>query len=242
MLEFALNKDNTPEQKKARIEAFAHNILMQEKTRWIDDLIEFIRIENELPLTMRQSIVETVNEWIWDATDKDRLEYLRDNLMSIEADSPMINDILRTLFCYHKWLFDELELTPETEPETKKEAQKTPDFTFKNNFNSDTSEKIIDHFKPFFVGGSWMTESDFQKWLRCAFETRTPLPEDEKIRITKTTKKNVRAVFYDYWKNRSNETNQAKSPHYRTAEHYAKLLSDYIAGDTTINVLKNWNS
>jgi hypothetical protein len=97
--------------------------------------------------------------------------------------------------------------------------------TIINNFNGDSVDNIIDHFRSL---EKLMNNGEFMQWIKQAFELQVP-PERKFKLIGKYTKSEIRNLFHSYWKNSGKQGDRGE---------YAILLSDYFEGfplDTTLN-------
>lgn len=97
--------------------------------------------------------------------------------------------------------------------------------TIINNFNGDSVDDIIGHFRSL---EKLMNNGEFMQWIKLAFELQEP-PERKFKLIVKYTKREIRKLFHSYWKNSGKQGDRGE---------YAILLSDYFEGfpyDTTMN-------
>lgn len=112
----------------------------------------------------------------------------------------------------------------QSEPPTP-QPEADPVETIINNFNGDSVDNIIDHFRSL---EKLMNNGEFMQWIKQAFELQEP-PERKFKLIGKHTKREIGRLFHSYWKNSGEHGDRGK---------YAILLSDYFEGfpyDTTMN-------
>ena len=112
----------------------------------------------------------------------------------------------------------------QSEPPTP-QPEADPVETIINNFNGDSVDDIIGHFRSL---EKLMNNGEFMQWIKLAFELQEP-PERKFKLIVKYTKREIRKLFHSYWKNSGKQGDRGE---------YAILLSDYFEGfpyDTTMN-------
>jgi hypothetical protein len=117
----------------------------------------------------------------------------------------------------------DMKRTQSEPPAPQPEAD--PVETIINNFNGDSVDNIIDHFRSL---EKLMNNGEFMQWIKQAFELQEP-PERKFKLIVKFTKREIRNLFHSYWKNSGKQGDRGE---------YAILLSDYFEGfpyDTTMN-------
>lgn len=117
----------------------------------------------------------------------------------------------------------------QSEPQTPQpEADPVDIETIINNFNSDDIDGIIEHFRSL---EKYMKNGEFMKWIKQAFEMQEI--SERKFEITgEYTKKEIRNLFYTYWKNSGEHGNR---------KEYVKLLSDYFEKFPFENTMNNFN-
>lgn len=119
----------------------------------------------------------------------------------------------------------DMKRTQTESPAPQREADPVVIETMINNFNGDNIDKVKDHFRSL---EKYMNNGEFEQWIKQAFELQEP-PERKFKLIVKYTKREIRNLFYSYWKNSGKHGNKEK---------YVILLSDYFEGfpyDTTMN-------
>lgn len=102
----------------------------------------------------------------------------------------------------------------QSEPPTP-QPEADPVETIINNFNSDSVNDIIDHFRSL---EKLMNNGEFMQWIKLAFEKQEP-PERKFKLIGKYKKGDIRKLFHTYWRSSGKQGNR---------EVYVRLLSDYF--------------
>jgi len=87
--------------------------------------------------------------------------------------------------------------------------------TIINNFNGDSVDDIIDHFRSL---EKYMNNGEFLQWIKQAFEMQEAPKKEFKL-TGKRTKSEIRRLFYTYWKSSGKHGNK---------KEYVRLLSDYF--------------
>ena len=87
--------------------------------------------------------------------------------------------------------------------------------TIINNFNGDSVDNIIDHFRSL---EKYMNNGEFLQWIKQAFEMQEAPKKEFKL-TGKRTKSEIRRLFYTYWKSSGKHGNK---------KEYVRLLSDYF--------------
>ena len=117
----------------------------------------------------------------------------------------------------------DMKRTQSEPPAPQPEAD--PVETIINNFNGDSVDDIIDHFRSL---EKYMNNGEFMQWIKQAFEMQEAPKKEFKL-TGKRTKSEIRRLFYTYWKSSGKHGNK---------KEYVRLLSDYFEGfpyDTTMN-------
>lgn len=116
----------------------------------------------------------------------------------------------------------------QSEPPTP-QPEADPVETIINNFNGDSVDDIIDHFRSL---EKLMNNGEFMQWIKLAFEKQEP-PE-RKFQLKRGFKigKIRGGLFYTYYKKPGNHGEKDK---------YVKLLSDYFEGFEFENTKANFN-
>ena len=120
----------------------------------------------------------------------------------------------------------DMKRTQSEPPAPQPEAD--PVETIINNFNGDSVDNIIDHFRSL---EKYMNNGEFMQWIKQAFELQEP-PERKFKLIGKYTISEIRKLFHSYWRNRGKRGDREK---------YAKLLSDYFEGFPLDTTMSNFN-
>ena len=120
----------------------------------------------------------------------------------------------------------DMKRTQSEPPAPQPEAD--PVETIINNFNGDSVDNIIDHFRSL---EKLMNNGEFMQWIKQAFELQEP-PERKFKLIGKYTKSEIRKLFHSYWRNIGKRGDREK---------YAKLLSDYFEGFPYDTTMSNFN-
>ena len=120
----------------------------------------------------------------------------------------------------------DMKRTQSEPPAPQPEAD--PVETIINNFNGDSVDNIIDHFRSL---EKLMNNGEFMQWIKQAFELQEP-PERKFKLIGKYTKSEIRKLFHSYWRNRGKQGDRGE---------YAKLLSDYFEGFPYDTTMSNFN-
>lgn len=102
----------------------------------------------------------------------------------------------------------------QSEPPTP-QPEADPVETIINNFNGDSVNDIIDHFRSL---EKLMNNGEFMQWIKLAFEKQEP-PERKFKLIGKYKKRDIRKLFHTYWRSSGKHGNR---------EVYVRLLSDYF--------------
>lgn len=102
----------------------------------------------------------------------------------------------------------------QSEPPTP-QPEADPVETIINNFNGDSVNDIIDHFRSL---EKLMNNGEFMQWIKLAFEKQEP-PERKFKLIGKYKKGDIRKLFHTYWRSSGKHGNR---------EVYVRLLSDYF--------------
>lgn len=102
----------------------------------------------------------------------------------------------------------------QSEPPTP-QPEADPVETIINNFNGDSVNDIIDHFRSL---EKLMNNGEFMQWIKLAFEKQEP-PERKFKLIGKYKKGDIRKLFHTYWRSSGEHGNR---------EVYVRLLSDYF--------------
>jgi hypothetical protein len=102
----------------------------------------------------------------------------------------------------------------QSEPPTP-QPEADPVETIINNFNGDSVNDIIDHFRSL---EKLMNNGEFMQWIKLAFEKQEP-PERKFKLIGKYKKGDIRKLFHTYWRSSGKQGNR---------EVYVRLLSDYF--------------
>jgi hypothetical protein len=102
----------------------------------------------------------------------------------------------------------------QSEPPTP-QSEDDPVETIINNFNGDSVDDIIDHFRSL---EKLMNNGEFMQWIKLAFEKQEP-PERKFKLIGKYKKGDIRKLFHTYWRSSGKHGNR---------EVYVRLLSDYF--------------
>ena len=100
--------------------------------------------------------------------------------------------------------------------------------TIINNFNGDSVDNIIDHFRSL---EKLMNNGEFMQWIKQAFELQEP-PEHKFKLIGNYGISEIRNLFYTYWRSSGKHGNK---------EEYVRLLSDYFEKFPFINTMSNFN-
>ena len=100
--------------------------------------------------------------------------------------------------------------------------------TIINNFNGDSVDDIIDHFRSL---EKYMNNGEFLQWIKQAFEMQEAPKKEFKL-TGKRTKSEIRRLFYTYWKSSGKHGNK---------KEYVRLLSDYFEEFPFINTMSNFN-
>jgi hypothetical protein len=103
---------------------------------------------------------------------------------------------------------------------------------FKNNFDSTPAIEVYRHFKGGLFDKGFLTEIELADYLKAAFEMKTAPEVRFKLKNIRT-KKNIEAVFYNYYKNVAGKI-------HGTQKKYAALLGDYFEGYKTDTVSTNF--
>lgn len=121
----------------------------------------------------------------------------------------------------------DMKRTQTESPAPQPEAD--PVETIINNFNGDSVDDIIDHFRSL---EKLMNNGEFMQWIKLAFEKQEP-PE-RKFQLKRGFKigKIRGGLFYTYYKKPGNHGEKDK---------YVKLLSDYFEGFEFENTKANFN-
>ena len=116
----------------------------------------------------------------------------------------------------------------QSEPPTP-QPEADPVETIINNFNGDSVDDIIDHFRSL---EKLMNNGEFMQWIKLAFEMQEP-PE-RKFQLKRGFKigKIRGGLFYTYYKKPGNHGEKDK---------YVKLLSDYFEGFEFENTKANFD-
>ena len=120
----------------------------------------------------------------------------------------------------------DMKRTQSEPPAPQPEAD--PVETIINNFNGDSVDNIIDHFRSL---EKLMNNGEFMQWIKQAFELQEP-PERKFKLIVKFTKREIRNLFHSYWKNSGKQGDRGE---------YAILLSDYFEGFPYDTTMSNFN-
>lgn len=102
----------------------------------------------------------------------------------------------------------------QSEPPTP-QPEADPVETIINNFNGDSVDDIIDHFRSL---EKYMNNGEFEQWIKQAFEMQEAPKKEFKL-TGKRTKSEIRRLFYTYWKSSGKHGNK---------KEYVRLLSDYF--------------
>ena len=102
----------------------------------------------------------------------------------------------------------------QSEPPTP-QPEADPVETIINNFNGDSVNDIIDHFRSL---EKLMNNGEFMQWIKLAFEKQEP-PERKFKLIGKYKKRDIRKLFHTYWRSSGKHGNK---------DVYVRLLSDYF--------------
>ena len=120
----------------------------------------------------------------------------------------------------------DMKRTQSEPPAPQPEAD--PVETIINNFNGDSVDDIIDHFRSL---EKYMNNGEFMQWIKQAFEMQEAPKKEFKL-TGKRTKSEIRRLFYTYWKSSGKHGNK---------KEYVRLLSDYFEGFPFDNTLNNFN-
>lgn len=92
----------------------------------------------------------------------------------------------------------------------------------KNNFNNMPPKDIYEYFNSHMVGENdiYITKPELNEFIKSAFELKNP--PKEKITLKKHKKKDVHAIFYNFWIKAGHKHGEGKK--------YAKLCEDYFSG------------
>jgi hypothetical protein len=124
--------------------------------------------------------------------------------------------------------------------QTKKEETAPPDENIKNQFNTMLIEEVRKHFKPLIEikkpnGEMWMTEGDFEIFMKRSFGGQTELPKP-KINIGGTGKYAVVKLFYQFYSKSTDHPHNGN----RKKDPFVKLLKDAFV-NSDFNDLTNDN-
>lgn len=103
---------------------------------------------------------------------------------------------------------------------------------FKNSFDSTPAIEVYRYFKEGLFDKGFLTEIELAAYLKAAFEMKTAPEVRFKLKNIRT-KKNIEAVFYNYYKNVAGKI-------HGTQKKYAALLGDYFEGYKTDTVSTNF--
>lgn len=122
---------------------------------------------------------------------------------------------------------------PEPEPLDLSDTSTVEKTLFKNNFDNVTESKIIEYFTKHLVEKRYLTKETLTKYLKQAFELKTPPIQKFSFENLPTQGK-IRKVFYDYF------STTAGKPSGRKLE-YVKLLGEYFNGFETHKINTNFS-
>jgi hypothetical protein len=122
----------------------------------------------------------------------------------------------------------------------KSEAEEKPNNQFENQFNTMPIEEVRKHFKPLIErkkpnGEMWMTEGDFEIFMKRSFGGQTELPKP-KINIGGTGKFAVVKLFYQFYSKSTDHPYNGD----RKKDPFVKLLKDAFE-NSNFNELTNDN-
>lgn len=111
------------------------------------------------------------------------------------------------------------------------QAEPEPNY-FNNCFDNVLPSDVYKHFKAGLVDKGYFTEPELNKYLIVAFEIGT-FPEVRFKLKNVRNKKNIEAVFYNYYRNVAGKI-------HGTQKNYAALLGEYFEGYKTTTVSSNF--
>ena len=165
----------------------------------------------------------------------EKIEYLRNiKLTTLEA-SGVVNRSFhdKTTLFLHRKLEIEIDHYKQKLGEVNKPLRSTnAKFEFDNKFNSSPRDEVYTHFYEYLVVKKIITEDELKRFLKAAFELRTPLID--KIAMKDAQRKaKVYACFHTF-------SNLHKS--HRETPKYVQLLTDNFVGYEFKNTSKNWST
>ena len=121
--------------------------------------------------------------------------------------------------------------TTNQKPELNGVEQNKVNFT--NNFDAVDENEIYRYFYDKLVKKKMLTEAELNKFLKSAFQEKTPPKKRFKLKNV-PTKGKVISIFYKYFKD------EAQRPHGKQ-EQYASLLGEYFEGYKTSTIKTNFS-
>ena len=122
----------------------------------------------------------------------------------------------------------------------KSDSEEKPNNQFENQFNKMTIEDVKNHFKPLIIRENpdkkiWMTEGDFEIFMKRSFGGQTELPKPE-INIGRRGKYAVVKLFYQFYSKSTDHPYNGD----RKKDPFVKLLKDAFE-NSVYNDLTNDN-
>lgn len=121
----------------------------------------------------------------------------------------------------------------QTEPLALLDNSIAEKITFENKFDKVTEVKIIEYFKKNLVEKKYLTENELNKYLKQAFELKTPPKQKYDFKNIDSIE-NIVSVFYNYYKDVTTEST------YGRQTEYFNLLKNYFNGFEKIHI-KNFS-
>lgn len=177
---------------------------------------DHIKPTEEIKPAEEKKIIEAKEKYLTFRKETDFCSFLTGSLF-LDLDSALIS------FFGAFTDVSDMKRTQSEPPAPQPEAD--PVETIINNFNGDSVDDIIDHFRSL---EKLMNNGEFMQWIKQAFEMQEAPKKEFKL-TGKHTKKEIRNLFYTYWRSSGKHGNK---------KEYVRLLSDYFEGfpyDTTMN-------
>lgn len=119
--------------------------------------------------------------------------------------------------------------TPEPKPLDLSDTSAVEKITFENKFDKVNEAKIFEYFKINLVEKKYLTEYELNKYLKQAFELRTPPKQKYSFKNIDSIE-NIVNVFYKYYKDVTTEST------YGRQTEYFNLLKNYFTGFEKIHI------
>lgn len=180
---------------------------------------DHIKPTEEIKPAEEKKIIEAKEKYLTFRKETDFCSFLTGSLF-LDLDSALIS------FFGAFTDVSDMKRTQSEPPAPQPEAD--PVETIINNFNGDSVDDIIDHFRSL---EKLMNNGEFMQWIKQAFELQEP--PKKKFKLTgKRTKSEIRGLFYTYWRSSGKHGNK---------EEYVRLLSDYFEGFPLDTTMSNFN-